>query len=162
MSTINVKKVLPDGRDISISHEYPSGTTYLEDLPGVMKKINLVIDTWEKQEKPEELGVTKNERIIHRVQMAFKNARDRVYDNDPPWSMEEEINRISKIETEVLQELIYFGSEPKPEKELVEYDRNCPKCKEKDCVTVVPDPRHPKVQKPKLYCSRCGRMWPCK
>jgi len=59
MSTINVKETRPSG-EISISHEYPSGTTYLEDLPNVMKKINLVINAWEKQEKPEELGVTKN------------------------------------------------------------------------------------------------------
>ena len=156
MSTINVKKVLPDGSDISISHEYPSGTTYLEDLPNVMKKINLVIDTWEKQEKPEELG----EKTIQNIRRIFDIARDKIYNQYSHKGSE--IDRISKIETEVLQELIYFGSEPKPEKELVEYDRNCPKCKEKDCVTVVPDPRHPKVQKPKLYCSRCGRMWPCK
>ena len=109
MSTINVKKVLPDGSDISISHEYPSGTTYLEDLPGVMKKINLVIDTWEKQEKPEELG----EKTIQNIRRIFDIARDKIYNQYSHKGSE--IDRISKIETEVLQELIYFGSEPKPE-----------------------------------------------
>jgi len=111
MSTINVRKIMTDGKVIVIDHTYPSNC--LEDQLEVVKKINLLIEASEKNEMPaQKKGTTFAEKLRQ------------------------------------------------PEPEWVLYNRSCPKCKHRNCVTLIEDPHFPGIQKLKLYGSKCKRLWP--
>ena len=104
MSTISVKKIYPSGSEVSIDHTYAS--TSLSEQIYATKKINQIIETFEKNKQPETKvkPPTENERLIGHVHVAFENAREKIYKSGEPTDF---ITRISKVETEIIEALLY-------------------------------------------------------
>ena len=113
MTKLYLTKTIPNkDKKIELTYEFSTNSQgrKLEDMESIVKKFNEAVVTFEKTEIPGTARATPvptdDEKLIHSIQVIFRNARDKMYEDNLVPTLQN-WNIISDVETKIIHRIIY-------------------------------------------------------